>query len=146
MKTRNDQNKSKVKSEIPASVVIERWLPSPRFCPLPGQPSLVSPLTGSSPSLLFSLSYFTFLPVHSPQSCSLLLPPPSLSLSLSLSLSRCLFIIPPHRHLSLPLPFFTDKCREEGEGEGNLHHKESKTRVLQVKKRASQIETGYPSV
>lgn len=88
---------------------------------------------------LLSLSYFTFLPVHSPQSCSLLLPPPSLSLSLSLPFHHSSSQTPLFRFL----PFFTDKWREEGEGEGNLHRKESETRVLQVKKRASQWETDY---
>jgi len=112
MKARNDQNKSKVKSKIPASVGKERWLPFPRFCPLPGQPSLVSPLTGSSPTLLFSLSHFTFLPVHSPRSCSLRLPPPSFSPSLSAFSSFLLTDTTLFRFL----PFFTDKCREEGRG------------------------------
>ncbi len=130
MKTRNDQNKSKVKSEIPASVVIERWLPFPDFAHF--QVSHPSFLLLRVPLLLYSS------PSRISRFCQSTLLSPALffyPLLLSLSLAAFSSFLLTDTSLFHFLPFFTDKCREEGEGEGNLHHKESKTRVLQVKKK-----------
>ncbi|KAL1259467.1 hypothetical protein QQF64_010044 [Cirrhinus molitorella] len=133
MKARNYQNKSKVESEIPASVEQNGGFLFPDFAHF--QVSHPSFLLLRVPLLLYSspsrISRFCQSTLLSP---ALFFYPLLLSLSLSLPLSAFSSFLLTDTSLFRFLPFFTDKCREAGEGEGNLHRKESKTRVLQVKK------------